>query len=208
MIDLKHIKNIIFDLGGVLLNIDYNKTAQEFKKLGINNFEEIYSKAKQNHLFDKLEIGAITPEEFRNSLKQLISIDITDNQIDEAWNAMLLDFPYSRLELLKKVSKEFRIFLLSNTNEIHYEIYNKQLNEVYGIEKLENLFNKDFYSFKLGMRKPDDEIFEYVLNNQNLNPEETLFIDDSIQHIETAKKLGINTFHLTEGIDITDIFKI
>lgn len=189
-------KNIIFDLGGVLINIDYNLTAQAFSTLGINDFQEQFSKAAQTKLFDLYEKGLISSQEFRNQIKSVISAATDDSTIDEAWNAMLLDFPLERLNFLQKVKQTHRTFLLSNTNDIHIQKINTDLKAEYGIPDLSGHFEKIYLSYEVNMRKPDAEIFELVLSQNNLNPAETLFIDDSPQHIETAKKLGIQTYWL------------
>ena len=200
-------KNIIFDLGGVILNIDYNLTANAFKKLGIENYNDLYTQFNQISLFDDLEIGKISPNFFRTKIKELCKINISDTEIDNAWNAMLLDFPKERLDLLNKLKNKYRLFLLSNTNEIHLIDYQNQLQEKFNINNLGEFFEKEYYSHIVGLRKPNKEIFEMVLNENKLNASETLFIDDSIQHIEGAKLVGINTYHLTKGESIIDLFK-
>jgi len=191
-----NIKNIIFDLGGVILNIDYHLTIDGFKKLGFENFDEIYSQANQTGVFDKIDKGTITPAEFRDEIRELSGKPFTDKQIDDAWNAMLLDFPVHRLELLEKVHSQYRTFLLSNTNKIHIDVYNQILLNTFGVEDLSHFFEKEYYSHEVHMRKPDAEIFELILKESNLKPEETLFIDDSEQHVIGARKLGINAYHL------------
>ncbi len=201
------IKNIIFDWGGVISNIDYHKSIEAFKKIGLKGFDEMYTQLKQTNLFDNLETGTIEPAEFRNELRAITQADLDDELIDEAWTAMLLDLPRQRLNLLEKVGKHYNIFLLSNTNAIHIQRYSKYIDQVYGTEKFRNLFKKAYLSHEIGMRKPHVEIFQYVLTQNNLSPNETLFIDDTPQHIEGAKKAGLNTFHLKAPITILDLFK-
>ncbi len=203
------IKNIVFDLGMVILNIDFNASEREFKKYGINNFDEIYSRAKQINLFDKLEEGKITSEEFRKELKNLFKTQISDNSLDIAWNAILLDFPEERIRFLQKIKSQYRIFLLSNTNEIHFKHYSNNFKNKFGFEFVE-LFEYTYLSFKVGLRKPDIKIFQYVLDNSSLDPENTLFIDDTLEHINAAKTLGIKTYHLKDYEDISKLedFKI
>lgn len=189
-------KNIIFDLGGVLINIDYNLTAKAFSDLGITNFQEQFSKATQTQLFDLYEKGLISSDEFRKHIKEVIKTPTNDITIDTAWNTMLLDFPIERLHFLQKVKQTHRTFLLSNTNDIHIQKINQDLKKEHGIRDLSGHFEKVYLSYEVNMRKPDAEIFELVLSQNNLSPSETLFIDDSPQHIETAKKLGIQTYWL------------
>jgi len=205
-IDLINIKNIIFDLGGVILNINYLYTSKSFQKLGVENYNDLYTQFKQVDIFDKLEKGEITPVCFCNEIRKMSNIDITDKQIIFAWNAMLLDFPVKRLELLQKLKNKYKIYLCSNTNEIHLASYNKTLKETFGIDNLGDIFIKEYYSHVVGMRKPDTDIFQLIIDENNLNPKETLFIDDSPQHIDGARKVGLLVYHLANGEDILDLF--
>lgn len=204
--DSQKIKNIIFDWGGVISNIDYHETVDAFKKLGLENFDEIYTQLKQTELFDKLEIGTMEPQEFRAKIREMLSHNPTDEEIDAAWTAMLLDLPKERLDLLEKVKENYQIYLLSNTNIIHVTRYSKYLDKVYGHKNFENLFIKAYYSHDVGMRKPHVEIFHHVLKENNLEATETLFIDDTPQHIEGAKKAGLHAFHLKKPLQIIEIF--
>ena len=205
MLELNGVKNIIFDLGGVILNIDYRLTAKAFKEIGVINFDEIYSQAKQGQVFDKLETGELTPDEFREYMKEIVpSLQLSD--IDKAWNAMLLDLPVQRIDLLKKLKNKYRLFLLSNTNEIHIKCFRKIIESSYGENIFNSIFENQYYSSDIGMRKPNAECFQYVLEKNGIEPSETLFIDDSIQHVEGARKLKINAYHLIPGEDITTLF--
>lgn len=200
-------KNIIFDLGGVLLNIDHTRTAKAFSSFGLTDFSTLFSAAQQKHLFDLYEKGLISSQNFRNQIKTYCNNNIDDATIDMAWNAMLLDLPPERLRLLQILKNTNRTFLLSNTNEIHIETFNAYLQKTFGIIDLSGYFEKMYLSYKLGMRKPDAEIFELVLSKNNLNPNETLFIDDSIQHIEGAKKMGIQAYWLNlKKESVLDLF--
>jgi putative hydrolase of the HAD superfamily len=189
------IENIIFDLGGVIINIDYQKTIDAFIELGIKNFHNIFSQASQNKTFDKLDIGELSNTDFYTKIKILFPKPISEQEIENAWNAMLLDIPPRRIALLKKLKKKHKLFLLSNTNAIHFPVFQKQLKKQEGL-LLEDLFDKTYYSHKIGMRKPDKEVFQLILNENNILAEKTLFIDDSEQHILGAKKLGIKILHL------------
>lgn len=199
-------KNIIFDLGGVILNIDYRLTSQAFQNLGLSDFDHNYSQAKQSHLFDRLETGAVTPEQFRQELKAYFIHQVSDADLDNAWNAMLLDLPVQRIDLLKQLSKNYRLFLLSNTNIIHYKAYSAYLKQTFGKMIFHEIFEKQYLSFEIGMRKPDREIFELVLTENKLIASETIFIDDSFQHIEGAAKTGITAYHLEPGESILELF--
>lgn len=204
-IDLQGIKHIIFDLGGVILNIDYQRTIDAFVALGIDDFDAMYSQAAQSNLFDALETGRSTPQEFRDGLRAFLPKGTTDVQIDQAWNALLEDLPAERLQLLDACKQRYGTYLLSNTNSIHYVQYIADLEAVHGLPDMDGLFNKVFLSHEVHLRKPDAEIFELVLRDQGIRAEETLFIDDSIQHIEGAREVGIRAHHLTGGQTILDL---
>jgi len=201
----EHIDTIIFDFGGVLINIDYHRTIQAFRQLGIEDFEERYSQADQTSLFNDLEIGKISAQRFVNELLHFLPKGTSPNQVVHAWNAMLLDVPQSRIELLQKLKRKYRLFLLSNTNEIHIP---KALIEWKKSSDIDfyDCFEHVYLSHEIGMRKPNEEIFEYVCQQQNIRPENAVFIDDSIQHIDGAKKMGLNTIHLTPDQALTSLF--
>ena len=205
MLKLNGVKNIIFDLGGVILNIDYGQTANAFKKIGVTNFDEIYSQAKQGKVFDKLETGELSIEEFSNYMKEFVP-SLKSMDIDKAWNAMLLDLPVQRIDLLKELKKGYRLFLLSNTNEIHIKSFRKMIKSFYGEYILDDIFEQQYYSSEIGKRKPNVDCFQYVLEQNGLEPSETLFIDDSMQHVEGARKLKIKAYHLKLEEDITTLF--
>ena len=186
--------------------MDEDLTSEAFKKLGIKDFDEIYSQIRQTSLFDKFEKGNITANEFRTELKKHLPSSINDRAVDDAWNAMLLDLPRERIHLLEQLRSKYRLFLLSNTNAIHIKAYSKILKNRYGFENLSHLFEKEYYSCKIGLRKPNDKIFRLVLSENGLIPEETLFVDDTEEHIEAAKKLGIRTHLLKMGDSVLDVF--
>jgi len=203
------IKNIIFDFGGVICNIDVKLTEKRFREMGLKAFDPNYSVADSAGLFELIENGKITADEFRQQLKKYFSHPVTNEQLDEAWNALLLDIPEPRIRLLEKLQKNYRIFLLSNSNEIHYRKYLDDFRRKYGYHDFNALFEKAYFSFQIGLKKPGLEVFEFVLRNNQLTASETLFIDDSIQHVEGARKAGINAYHLkiTEDEQILDLFQ-
>lgn len=203
-VNTKAIKNIIFDFGGVIINIDYHLTAQAFQKLGVTNFEELFSQATQSHLFDRLETGTIPLADFRTQLRSIINLDITDQQLDNAWNAMLLDYPKHRLDFLMEIRKRYRTFLLSNTNQIHQDCYYQQLQREHGLPNLDSHFEKLYFSHEVSLRKPGPEIYQLVLDHNNLKPEETLFIDDTAPNLAAPQSLGMQVYHLANGEDVVD----
>ncbi len=205
---IKGIKHIIFDLGGVLLNIDYKLTEQAFVDAGIRNFAQIYGQLQQTALFDKFETGAINRAEFIQGLQDASEVILTEQQVYTAWNAMLLDFPIRRLQLLQQLRLYYDLFLLSNTNEIHEDAFNQILLRMHGIPNIGVFFDKVYFSHRVGLRKPMRSIFERVLEENGLKAEHTLFIDDSPQHVASAKQVGIQTIFLEPGMTIeNDVFK-
>ena len=206
-LDLKKYDNIIFDLGGVLINIDYLKTKHEFERLGIRNFDTLFTQFQQDHVFDQFEKGEINPQDFYESLKNKVDIEISIAEFNHAWNAMLLDFPEERMDLLEQLKKPHRLFLLSNTNALHIPAFKKSIKQEGLYDRFNTVFEKHYYSSEVGMRKPDTEIFDLVVSENNLIKEKTLFIDDSPQHVEGAKKAGLNALFLKPGEQITEIIK-
>ena len=205
---MQNIKNIIFDYGNVIFNIDFTKVQQAWKQLGINNADKFYAHREQDPVFNLLERGEISVAHFRDKIRELSGKpNLTDEQIDGAWNAIFLDIPQGNHELLKEVKTKYRTFLLSNINAIHYDYVHSYLQKEYGMANNDDLFEKTYYSHLVGKRKPDAEIFEQVLSENNLNPAETLFIDDSPQHLETAQKLGMQTYLMTAPDTIQKYFE-
>lgn len=198
------IENIIFDLGGVLLNIDYVKTVDAFKSLGMSDPEQAFTKEVQSDFFQQFEKGLISETVFISEINKEFK-DATPQQIVDAWCALLGDFPIERFEFLKTLSKKYRLFLLSNTNIIHLKAFQKIIDESVGWINFTSLFEGIGYSHELNMRKPDTEIFLKMMNKYSLNPNKTCFIDDTDVHVATANSLGITAFHLTDDKEIWDV---
>lgn len=227
MENLNGIKNIIFDLGGVLLNIDFKKTFDAFAALGIENAHAINDRPEVWQLFLDLECGKVEKREFLERFRGLVSPSlpkeglgwisrdgepkeglgwISDDQITSAFNALLLDYPPERIRLVQELSKKYRVFLLSNTNAIHVEYYNEMLSREFGIENLDQLMEKAFYSNELGCRKPDKEIYQKVLKLADIKAEETLFIDDNEENVKAAEELGIKAIKVDEEYTVMGVF--
>ena len=207
-IDLEVYDAIIFDLGGVILDINYKKTAVAFCDLGLENFDEMYSQANQSGLFDLFETGKISAQYFVNQVLNYLPKGITANQVVNAWNAMILEFPMENVTFLKQLNEKKNIFLLSNTNEIHVQLFHRKINELVGEKSLQFLFNKVYYSHEIGLRKPNTETFNFVCKENNLIPENVLFIDDSFQHINGAKEIGLNTYFLEKSQKLSEYLEI
>lgn len=194
----KPIKNIIFDYGNVIFMIDFKRAQHSFTELGVQNVERFFAHTGHDQIFDEFEGGEISAQEFRNGIRKITGIpDLSDEHIDKAWNSLLIGVPEPNHELLLKARKKYRTFLLSNTNEIHYNWIMEYLNMEHNITSNAGFFEKDYYSHLMKMRKPNPDIFEYVLAENNLDPSETLFIDDSAQHLKTAASLGLLTHLLS-----------
>lgn len=199
-------QNIIFDLGGVIINIDYSLSIRAFTKLSSGILDEIELQNSPPSFIVAYEKGEISSEQFRESLRREFHIIADDNQIDTAWNAMLLDIPKERIELIQNLKTEKRLFVLSNTNQIHKTAFDKKMQKVLGEVSFDSLFEKTYYSYQVKMSKPDTNIFRLVLNQSNLSPKQTLFIDDTQKHILAAQQIGIATYHLKAPETILDIF--
>ena len=200
------IKNIIFDWGGVITDLHFDAAKKAFQQLGLTIFDETIPHSTHNDIFLPFEIGKISPDEFRNRIRQYAPSLLNDQEIDTAWNAMLGDLPAERWNLLEKAHKFYRTFLLSNTNAIHVAYYFNCLQKIYGTYGYTHFFEKTYFSFELGLRKPNEDIFQYVLKDTGINPQETLFIDDFVENIATARKLGFQTVHIKAPLTLVNVF--
>jgi putative hydrolase of the HAD superfamily len=198
------VKNIIFDLGGVLLNLDVAQTRDAFLKLGLKQIDDLFRIGHAESFFKEYEMGIISDEEFVEKARQLSRPDTTSSQVIEAWNIMLLDFPADRVQFLNRLKNKYRLFLFSNTNAIHLKAFHKTYQNVHG-SAMDDLFEKAYYSHLINRRKPDVEAFHYVIKDSNLNAAETLFIDDALVNVEGARLAGLQAVHLTGGKTILDL---
>ena len=202
---MSKVKNIVFDLGGVIMNLDVPKTIKALHKIGI---EKIVNNTGHNYhhsFFYDFEVGDISEEHFLESLQKLSNKKLNFSEIKQAWNEMILNIPLDRINFLRDLKEEYNLFLLSNTNSIHQFKYLSEFNHKYGYS-FNSLFQKAYYSHEIGLRKPNKEVFDFVLKNSTLKASETLFIDDSLTNIKAAKKAGINTFHIV-NYNISDCIK-
>ncbi len=205
----KPIRNIVFDLGNVIINIDPDLTLRKFKESSVTNFDEMYTILRQTDVFDRLDTGKITLPEFRQAIRDFTQVNLTDAQIDDAWCAMLLDFPEENADLLRKLRAEgYKLYLLSNTNEMHIDYYTKYLEQKFRSNLLAELFDHTFYSHEIGYRKPNREAFEYVLKTEGLKPAETLFIDDLENNVIGARQTGMQAYHHPKGDRLVDLFTV
>ena len=203
---MNNIKNLILDLGGVVLNVDYHKMVDAFKTYNIPDFDKHFTQAQQAEIIDLFEEGKCTIEEFRNGIRELTGVNLSDKQIDDAWNSMILDLPEERIQLIGLLKLKYNMYMFSNTNELHIEMLKKKFEKQFGFDIFTFLFNKAYFSNEIKQRKPNPEAFQWLLDDAGIKAEETLFIEDSPQHIEGAKKVGLNTYWLTGGETIIDLY--
>ncbi len=201
---LKGIHNIIFDLGGVILNIDFKVTQREFVKLGIKNIDDTFGQYHQLGFFDQFDRGEMDEKTFLEEAQKLFPQGVTPQQIIAAWNAMLFDLPAQRLAFLKSLGQQYRLFLMSNTNAIHHRAYQEYIRNAYGLNGLDDLFEKTYYSHLVHMRKPEKRFFDLILNENGLNAYETLFVDDTHSNVDAGTQYGIRSLLLPQNSEISD----
>lgn len=205
------LKNIIFDFGGVICDLDIQRSVEKFKEFGPPKEEFSGDQQEQDRRFGQLvatyETGLITSRQFRESIRNHYISEPSDEAIDQAWNALLIGIPESRIRLLEDLRKTYRIFLLSNSNEIHFLKYREDFQKMYGYPDFDSLFEKVYFSYRLHLKKPDPAIFMQVLAENDLFPSESLFIDDTLMHVEAARKVGMAAYHLREGENVTMLFE-
>jgi putative hydrolase of the HAD superfamily len=199
------IKNILFDFGGIFLDVDYKRTEQAFVQAGISNFHDLYSQQSASPLFANLETGKVSEEEFFDQLRQISRVDLSNKTIIDCWNSMLGKYYTQAIEKAKELKDKYRLFLFSNTNSIHYKCFVRIHQEQFGTNDFNNLFEKAYYSHEAGVRKPNVESYTWVLNDAGIQASETLFIDDTEINIERAKSAGLQTLHLKAPIKLWDV---
>jgi putative hydrolase of the HAD superfamily len=202
---MPEIKAVIFDLGGVLLNIDYSLTEKAFIELGITHFPNLYNQHHSGALFAGLETGRVTPAAFISAVQAESAVPLTERQITRAWNAMLLDFPPERMQFLRELGRSYPLYLLSNTNALHLEAFSSILKGA-GLPPLESFFRKAYYSHLMNARKPDLAAFKIVIEENDLDPATTLFIDDTPSNVQGAVRAGLQAVLLTPPRTVMDLF--
>jgi putative hydrolase of the HAD superfamily len=192
------IKNIIFDFGNVLIDLDIPKTIRELSKFLGEEVPESLRKELDERIFNVFEVGGMDEDGFVSALQQVAQVPVGSEAILEAWNAMLLQIPHYRFPFLEELAKEYRLFLLSNTNETHLRWVDQYLQNTYqsSIESFNRYFEKAYYSHLIQLRKPGKEIYEFVLADAGIQAQESLFIDDNLQNILGAQSVGLYTIHL------------
>jgi len=196
------IKNIIFDLGDVFIDLDHSSPKEELLKLGIDKFSD--DMVAMNYQYDK---GLMTTSKFI-AFYANIFLDKTSDELIESWNSILNDFPKHRLTFLENLPNKYRLFLLSNTNELHIEYFKSQVGYDF-YSRFANCFEKIYYSHKINCSKPDKNAFQLVLNENNLDASKTLFVDDNLQNTESASQLGMEIWHIDpKKEEVIDLFTV
>lgn len=204
--DLTNIKNIIFDLGKVLLNLDFTASIKAFQELGLSRDVLNNQQAYSDPVFYELEVGKVSPDEFCSRVrKKLNNPKASDLQIKDAWYAMILNVPSNRVKKLQELRQNYKVYLFSNTNQIHIKRLHADFYREHGIE-FPSLFDNDFYSHEIYARKPDLNSYEKVIELSRVNPMETLFVDDLEKNILGAKRAGLQTFWLKDGMEMAELF--
>ena len=201
----KNIKNIVFDLGGVLVDLDFKAAINGLQEAGFANVKEQLMAFDRGGIFQKFEVGEITADEFRTAIRENSTVTLTDEEVDALWNLMLLEIPREKLELILELRGKYMVYLLSNTNSIHWDYVCKNAFNYRGF-RVEDYFEETFLSYEMHLAKPDKAIFEKMLHDANLLAEETLFIDDSEANCKAAEEVGIHAHHYHIGDDLTEIF--
>ena len=201
---MEKIKNIIFDLGVVLIDLDVGRSEKAFRQFLDGQYEHAYKWLTENEVFLNFEKGIISGESFINALQRAVTPVPDPKLIINAWNALLVGIPKRRLTLLRKLKQQYRLFLLSNTNTIHLTWIRNHVKREHRVDDFDAyFFEKTYYSFELGMRKPEEDIFDFVLEDAGILASETLFIDDKRENVEAARKMGIQAMLLPDGVDVT-----
>jgi putative hydrolase of the HAD superfamily len=186
------IKNIIFDFGNVLFDLDLDRTAREMQQLLGDNYTPVLQKLRQQKIFETYEVGGLTTPEFIDEVRLAASPPLSESQVTDAWNSIFIGMPATRFDMLLRLRGRYKVFLLSNINDLHERWIAAYMEREHGISDFEHrYFDGVYYSHLIRLRKPDREIYEYVLADAELVPEETVFFDDLEANVEAAKKLGI-----------------
>ena len=190
----------------MIIGLDVNKTYEAFARLGEYSVDKVKAKVAEQSFFNEYEKGKLDDSEFRSNLRSLLNTNAADSDIDTAWNAMVLHIPQEKYRLLTKLKTRCRLFLLSNTNNIHLQFVNQIVFNDTGHSGIGHFFHKDYYSHIMNMRKPETEIFQRVLLENNLIATETHFLDDTLENIQSASSLGIQTTHVTSPEMVLSLF--
>ncbi|MFR9165655.1 MAG: HAD family hydrolase [Dysgonomonas sp.] len=201
----KNIKNILFDFGGVIVGLDKQAAINRFKEIGIHNIDDYLSEFRQSGIFLQLEEGKLTREEFYQEFDKLARKKVPHADVDSGWMAFLTFIPEYKYQMLRDLRKKYKVFLLSNTNPVIME-WAESENFSPTKEPITAFFDKCYYSFQIGSAKPEKSIFEFVIKDAGIKPEETLFLDDGKANIEVAESMGFKTYLANQDEDLRKVF--
>ena len=201
---MKAFKNLVFDIGDVIIDIDVAAAVGKFQELAVVDFSKLISHSAQESIFNRFEMGKISAAEFRKELRAYLKPEVSDEEINAAWNSILVAYPPEKFALLKELKTRYRTFTLSNTNEIHIETFNESVKALFG-QDFASFFHRTYYSHQLGFMKPHKEIYELVMQKENLIADETFFVDDKMENVEGAKAVGWHAYHLTDRNKLHDL---
>lgn len=203
---MRGIKNIVFDLGGVLIDLDFPRALKAFEQAGLTDIAQNVQAFSREGIFMDLELGNITPEDFFQSICERSTQPISIHQATDYWNLILKDIPQDKLKIIRELRKRYHVYLLSNTNQPHWEYICKKCFEKDGFT-IHDYFEKLFLSYEMHLAKPDKQIFFQMLQDSQMKPEETLFIDDSEANCNSAKETGIRTIHYRIGENLKSLLE-
>jgi len=204
MVQQSNFKNILFDLGGVILDLNIQATLKLFYEMGFPSELMQFPHSMKTDIFFKYQTGKLDTEQFRDEIRKASGVDMTNQALDDAWNAMLVRIPKERVELLKVLSRRYNLYMLSNTSALHVLVFEKMFLDLAG-ESMHQVFKKIYYSHEIGWHKPDYEAWEYVIKDAGIKPEETLFLDDDIHNIKASQELGFQAIHIHERMNLMNL---
>jgi len=199
---MSNVKNLIFDLGNVLYDIDFKKMHAAFVSIGIEGIDKYFTLNKSHKLFLDLEMGFVNEQKFYEGVRALVNLPLTNEQIKFAWNAILVGFRKNSIDWVKQNNSQYTTFLYSNTNQIHQDHFIAEFESKVATYPFVSLFKTPYYSHEMGMRKPDPASFTYIVEKEGLVAAETLFIDDNEPNIIAAASVGLQVLHLKEGMTV------
>jgi FMN phosphatase YigB (HAD superfamily) len=204
MANPQNFKNILFDLGGVILDIDIQATLKHFYDLGFPAELLQFPHSMSTDVFFRYQTGKLDTDQFRSAIRKSAGVDMSDQAFDEAWNAMLVRIPHERTVLLQRLSQRYSLYMLSNTSPLHVEVFEPMYLQTAGIS-MHEVFTKIYYSHEIGWHKPDHEAWEHVVRDAGIRPEETLFLDDDIHNIKASQELGFQAIHIHERTSLMNL---
>jgi putative hydrolase of the HAD superfamily len=190
--NLDHYDTLIFDLGEVIISLDFDAVIGGFVECSTKSKEEIQGLISDSEILHHYETGKTPNEVFIQACKDVLELDMNDQEFIEIWNRMLLDIPVEKVNILQRLKKSHQVLILSNTNSLHMDRFDEMMQQINGKATLGEIVHKAYYSHEMGLRKPDPEIYQALINENQLDPARTLFFDDKEENIQSAQTVGIH----------------